>query len=146
MGTRRFFLLLFTIFLTLITIAFSLFFSIKTTFFKSSMSSVAPEIWSIFILLTVTVVLLMIIQVALKVTEVKGQKIDKQLDTVKIMLELDGMPITMEASNKDRVEEILQLVEDIQARHPSNAREIARDTEHPGSVSSDLVENDEINS
>lgn len=122
---RRFFLLLFTISLTLITVAFGLFISIKMTFFKVPLSSIAPEIWSLFILLTMIVVLLMMIQIALKVTEVRGEKISGHSDMVKITLELDGAPITVETSNRDRVEEILQLIQSRQVRGPSSVKEQA---------------------
>ena len=144
MKIKRSFLLFFTISLTLITIAFGLFISIKTTFFRWPMSSIAPVIWSIFILLIIIVILLMMIQIALKVTELRDEKIGEHSDMVKITLQLDGAPFIVETSNKDRVEEILQLIQDRQARRPSGMKDGARASGHSDSVSPGKLEAEEI--
>jgi flagellar biosynthesis/type III secretory pathway M-ring protein FliF/YscJ len=126
------------------TIGFSLFISAKVTAFRFSTSSVAPGIWSIFIFLIFVIVFLMVMQVILKIIEIKDQKVNEQTKAVKITLDLDGMPVTVEAFKKDQMEEILQLAREMQAHQLVSTEDRVRTIEHSASISAEKAEVDRI--
>ncbi len=145
MRLNRLALLKVTNYLIPITIILSVFIVIDTAIFHISPSGLPFGIWPIFNFLSVSTIVLSGFMVVLSLIDIRVEKTEKQqLDPVKITLEFDGMPITVEACSKDRVEEILQLMREMQVRQPLSSGYKARAVEDSASISADKVEVDKI--
>jgi Na+/melibiose symporter-like transporter len=82
--------------------------------------------WSYVILLVMLSIVTLgfgIFQVLGKAYEVREKRTQEQPRPIKITLEMDGEPITIETSDTDRVKEVLKLVQDLQANHSSNVND-----------------------
>jgi hypothetical protein len=78
---------------------------------------------SLVVILSIITLGLGIFQVFGKAREVMEKRPREQPSSIKITLEIDGEPISIETSDTDRVKEILKLVQDLQASHPGSKAE-----------------------
>ncbi len=103
----------------------------------------------LFIIAIIITSILGVIQIFSNFRRITKNKANEQVNTIKITLEIDGEPISIEAADIESVEEVLKLAQRLQATNPSiglkgKIPQRQSDSDPSGASSAQNVEVEEI--
>ena len=90
----------------------------------------------LIIIMAVITLIFGILTVISQIKGIRARKIEKQSPQIKITLQIDEEPITIETSDVGRINEILQIVKDLQTNSSSTIEARTKISQPPGDTSS----------